>query len=125
MSGPRCDCMLAGTALALLLAAPFGVCAQEAAKSPAVASPASEASPPPAIPAGEPPMASINTDPAAPTAPAAATRAIFEFACVGGGLSAHPYFNRCTQYAIDHPRSPSASNSVASSFFSMLAITTK
>src|SRR5262245_55823285 len=59
MSGPRCDRMLAGAALALLLAAPFGVSAQEVAKSPAVASPASEASPRPAIPAGEPPMASI------------------------------------------------------------------
>ena len=73
MSGPRCDRMLAGTALALLLAAPFGVSAQEAAKSPAIASPATEASPPPAIPAGEPPTASINTDPAAPAAPAAVT----------------------------------------------------
>src|SRR5262249_42884789 len=76
MSGPCCDCMLAGAALALLLAAPFGVCAQEAAKSPAVASPASEASPPPAIRAGEPPMASINTDPEAPPAPAAVTEEI-------------------------------------------------
>ena len=73
MSGPRCDRMLAGTALALLLAAPFGVYAQEAAKSPAIASPATEASPPPAIPAGEPPMASINSDLAAPAAPAAVT----------------------------------------------------
>jgi murein L,D-transpeptidase YcbB/YkuD len=73
MSGPRCDRMLAGTALALLLAAPFGVSAQEAAKSPAIASPATEASPPPAIPAGEPPTASINTDPAAPAASAAVT----------------------------------------------------
>ena len=73
MSGPRCDRMLAGTALALLLAAPFGVSAQEAAKSRAIASPATEASPPPAIPAGEPPTASINTDPAAPAAPAAVT----------------------------------------------------
>ena len=73
MSGPRCDRMLAGTALALLLAAPFGVSAQEAAKSPAIASPATEASPPPAIPAGEPPTASINTDPAGPAASAAVT----------------------------------------------------
>jgi L,D-transpeptidase YcbB len=73
MSGPRCDRMLAGAALALLLAAPFDVSAQEAAKSPAIASPATEASPPPAIPAGEPPTASINTDPAAPAAPAAVT----------------------------------------------------
>src|SRR4030095_53887 len=73
MSGPRCDRMLAGTALALLLAAPFGVAAQEAAKSPAIASPATEASPPPAIPAGELPMASINSDLAAPAAPAAVT----------------------------------------------------
>ncbi len=73
MSCPRCDRMLAGTALALLLAAPFGVSAQETAKSPAIASPATEASSPPAIPAGEPPAASINTDPAAPAAPAAVT----------------------------------------------------
>jgi L,D-transpeptidase YcbB len=73
MSGPRCDRMLAGTALALLLAAPFGVSAEEAAKSPAIASPTTEASPPPAIPAGKPPTASINTNPAAPAAPAAVT----------------------------------------------------
>ena len=73
MSGPRCDRMLTGMALALLLAAPFGLSAQEAAKSPAIASPATEASPPPAIPAGEPPTASINTDPAALAAPAAVT----------------------------------------------------
>jgi murein L,D-transpeptidase YcbB/YkuD len=32
MSGPRCDRLLAGTALALLLAAPFDLCAQEAIK---------------------------------------------------------------------------------------------
>jgi murein L,D-transpeptidase YcbB/YkuD len=65
--------MVAGTALALLLAAPFGVSAQEAAKSPAIVSPATEASPPPAIPAGEPPTASVNTDPAAPASAAAVT----------------------------------------------------
>src|SRR5262249_46961536 len=65
MSGPRCDRMLAGTALALLLAAPFGISAQEAAKSPAIASPATEASPPPAIPAGAAPAA-VTEETAAP-----------------------------------------------------------
>jgi len=34
MGGPRCDRILAGTALALILAAPFGLSAQEAAKEP-------------------------------------------------------------------------------------------
>src|SRR5947209_6901317 len=34
MGGPRCDRILAGTALALILAAPFGVSAQEVAKQP-------------------------------------------------------------------------------------------
>ena len=32
MGGPRCDRILAGTALALILAAPFGLSAQETGK---------------------------------------------------------------------------------------------
>src|SRR5271166_4802103 len=78
MSGPRCDRMLAGTALALLLAAPFDVLAQEAAKSPAIMPPATAA---PAVatekpsaaaaPASEQPAATGAT-PAAPASPVTA-----------------------------------------------------
>src|SRR6516225_8277756 len=44
----------------------------------------------------------------------------FRVCLVGAGLLRVPYFNRSTEDAIDHPRSPSAFNSVAPSFFSML-----
>src|SRR5271166_4684012 len=82
MSGPRCDRMLAGTALALLLAAPFDLLAQEAAKPPAITPPAT-AAPSPAVEAeksstaapspGEQPAASLAAPPAAPGSPVAAT----------------------------------------------------
>src|SRR5215467_9100969 len=39
----------------------------------------------------------------------------FRVCLVGARLSARPYFNRYTEDAIDHPRSPSAFNSVAPS----------
>jgi len=48
------------------------------------------------------------------------TQAIFEFAWSALDFLRVPYFNRYTEDAIDHPRSPSAFNSVAPSFFSML-----
>jgi len=50
------------------------------------------------------------------------TQAIFEFAWSALDFLRVPYFNRSTEDAIDHPRSPSAFNSVAPSFFSMLSI---
>jgi L,D-transpeptidase YcbB len=88
MSGPRCDRMLAGTALALLLAAPFDVLAQEAANSPATTPPATTAPSATAVPspaaeaeksstaapsAVEQPAASLAAPPAAPGSPVAAT----------------------------------------------------
>src|ERR1700675_4781440 len=57
MNGLRCDRILAGTALALVLAAPFDVFAQEKGKLAAV-------------PTGAPPAGQASTDTsAAPTAP--------------------------------------------------------
>ena len=82
MSGPRCDRMLAGTALALLLAAPFDVLAQDASQSSAVdpsataaptvpaAQPAAEKSSPVAAPAG---VQATATDSATPSASPVAT----------------------------------------------------
>jgi murein L,D-transpeptidase YcbB/YkuD len=77
MSGPRCDRILAGTALALILAAPFDVFAQEGGKLAAVptgASPAGQASTEtssaPTAPASESPAA---TTPATPASPGSAT----------------------------------------------------
>ena len=82
MSGPRCDRMLAGTALALLLAAPFDVLAQDASQSSAVnpsataaptvpaAQPAAEKSSPVAAPAG---VQVTATDSATPSASPVAT----------------------------------------------------
>ena len=81
MSGPRRDRILAGTALALILAAPFAVLAQEStnagAKSAAVATGASPAGPgktqDPAAYPGDEPTGTLNVAPAAPASPAAAT----------------------------------------------------
>ena len=82
MSGPRCDRLLAGTALALLLAAPFDVLAQDASQSSAVnpsataaptvpaAQPAAEKSSPVAAPAG---VQATATDSATPSASPVAT----------------------------------------------------
>src|SRR5215831_15980999 len=67
MSGPRCDRMLAGTALAMLLAAPFDVFAQEAAKSPETPSPALATADPAAMPTGVIPAPAAPATPAAPT----------------------------------------------------------
>jgi murein L,D-transpeptidase YcbB/YkuD len=79
MSGSRCDRLLAGTALALILGAPFELVAQERGKVAAVptesstSAPASpQASSAPAGPASEAP-APAATSPAMPSAPAAAT----------------------------------------------------
>ena len=79
MSGPRCDRLLAGTALAVVLAAPLQLFAQEGGKLAAVpteASPATQASPEtssvPAAPAKESP-APADAAPATPASPAAAT----------------------------------------------------
>ena len=81
MSGPRRDRILAGTALALILAAPFAVLAQEGtnagAKSAAVATGASPAGPgktqDSAAYPGDEPTGTLNAAPAAPASPAAAT----------------------------------------------------
>jgi len=81
MSGPRRDRILAGTALALILAAPFAVLAQEGtnagAKSAAVATGASSAgsgkTQDPAAYPGDEPTGTLNAAPAAPASPAAAT----------------------------------------------------
>jgi murein L,D-transpeptidase YcbB/YkuD len=80
MSGPRCDRILAGTALALILAAPFHVFAQEGGTSAAVptgASPAghasTETSPASTAPASGSPTATIDATPATSTSPASAT----------------------------------------------------
>jgi L,D-transpeptidase YcbB len=80
MSGPRCDRILAGTALALILAAPFHVFAQEGGTSatvPTGASPAGQASTETSsaspAPASGSPAATIDAAPAAPTSPASAT----------------------------------------------------
>ena len=81
MSGPRRDRILAGTALALILAAPFAGFAQEGtnagAKSAAVATGASPAGPgktqDPAAYPGDEPTGTLNAAPAAPASPAAAT----------------------------------------------------
>ncbi len=76
MSGPRCDRLLAGTALAVVLAAPLQLFAQEGGKLAAVpteASPAAQASPEtssvPAAQAKEPaPADAASTTPASPAA---------------------------------------------------------
>jgi murein L,D-transpeptidase YcbB/YkuD len=81
MSGPRRDRILAGTALALILAAPFAAFAQEGtnagAKSAAVATGASPAGPgktqDSAAYPGDEPTGTLNAAPAAPASPAAAT----------------------------------------------------
>src|ERR1700732_588064 len=81
MSGPRRDRILAGTALALILAAPFAGFAQEGtnagAKSAAVATGASPAGPgktqDSAAYPGDEPTCTPNAAPAAPASPAAAT----------------------------------------------------
>jgi murein L,D-transpeptidase YcbB/YkuD len=81
MSGPRRDRILAGTALALILAAPFAVFAQEGtnagAKSAAVATGASPAgsgkTQDSAAYPGDEPTGTLNAAPAAPASPAAAT----------------------------------------------------
>ena len=81
MSGPRRDRILAGTALALILAAPFAGFAQEGtnagAKSAAVATGASPAGPgktqDSAAYPGDEPTGTLNAAPAAPASPAAAT----------------------------------------------------
>ena len=80
MSGPRRDRILAGTALALILAAPFAALAQEGtnagAKSAAVATGASSAgsgkTQDPAAYPGDEPTGTLNAAPAAPASPAAA-----------------------------------------------------
>jgi len=69
MSGPRCDRMLAGTALAMLLAAPFDLFAQEAAKSPEIPSPALAT----ADPAATPGVIAVPAAPATPGAPTTTT----------------------------------------------------
>jgi murein L,D-transpeptidase YcbB/YkuD len=80
MSGPRCDRILAGTALALILAAPLHVFAQEGGTSAAVptgASPAGQASTETSsastAPASGSPTATIDATPATSTSPASAT----------------------------------------------------
>jgi murein L,D-transpeptidase YcbB/YkuD len=81
MSGPRRDRILAGTALALILAAPFAAFAQEGinagAKSAAVATGVSPAgsgkTQDPAAYPGDEPTGTLNAAPAAPASPAAAT----------------------------------------------------
>jgi L,D-transpeptidase YcbB len=81
MSGPRRDRILAGTALALILAAPFAGFAQEGtnagAKSAAVATGASPAGPgktqDSAAYPGDEPTGTLNAPPAAPASPAATT----------------------------------------------------
>jgi murein L,D-transpeptidase YcbB/YkuD len=81
MSGPRRDRILAGTALALILAAPFAGFAQEGtnagAKSAAVATGASPAGPgktqDSAAYPGDEPTGTLTAAPAAPASPAAAT----------------------------------------------------
>jgi L,D-transpeptidase YcbB len=81
MSGPRRDRILAGTALALILAAPFAAFAQEGtnagAKSAAVTTGASPAGPgktqDSAAYPGDEPTGTLNAAPAAPASPAATT----------------------------------------------------
>src|ERR1700730_7535920 len=81
MSGPRRDRILAGTDLALILAAPFAGFAQEGtdvgAKSGAVATGASPAvagtTQSSAAYPGDEPTGTLNAAPAAPASPAAAT----------------------------------------------------
>jgi murein L,D-transpeptidase YcbB/YkuD len=69
MGGPRCDRILAGTALALILAAPFDVFAQETGTVPAGATAAVSTGP---IPASSAPATSATEPPASTTEPAAA-----------------------------------------------------
>jgi murein L,D-transpeptidase YcbB/YkuD len=71
MGRPRCDRMLAGMALALILAAPFDLCAQETGTlapgaTAAVSTGPSATSSAPAAPASEQPAATTETPPATP-----------------------------------------------------------